>query len=57
MRRREGEGLRKADSEIWTVSLYEIFFARWGWLSYEMELNRRGERDIFYERRNGFFLT
>lgn len=25
MRRREGEGLRKADSEIWTVSLKRFF--------------------------------
>lgn len=54
MKRREGEGLRKADSEIWTVSLYEIFFTGWGWLRYEKEFNGRGERDIFYERRNGY---
>lgn len=53
MRRREGEGLRKADSEIWTVSLFEIFFAGCGWPRYEKEFNG-SERDIFYERRNGY---
>lgn len=45
MRRREGEGLRKVDSEIWTVSLYEIFFAV-GLASLLKEFNGRGERDI-----------
>lgn len=56
MRRREGEGLRKAGSEIWTVSLYEIFFAGWVWLRYEQESNGRSERDIFYERKEWLCL-
>ena len=53
MRRREGEELRKADSEIWTVSLYEFFFAGRDWLSYEKELGMSG----IYFMRIGFFLT
>lgn len=45
MRRREGEGLRKADNEIWTVSLKRFFTFR-GWLYYEKNLDGRGERGI-----------